>query len=91
MKHKELTFEDVADSLMPALHLILAERLLYNRTWGNVKVVTGKRNMKIIWFEPKNPTDHSEMRDIKPLNISTLTHQIKVQFGELEDERRGKR
>jgi len=88
MRHKKLTFGAVADSLMPTLHLILAHRLRYNRTWNNVKVVTGKRNMKIIWFEAKNPTDHSKTRDVKPFNIRTLTHQIAVQFEKLEKDRK---
>jgi len=89
MKHKELTFEEVVEDLMPALHKILAHRLIYNRTWANVKVITGKRNMKIIWFEPKNPTDHSKMRDIKPFNIDTLTHQIAVQYHKLQKDKKG--
>ena len=78
-----MTFDNLKDRLMPVLHEILEERLKYNRTWNNVKVIEKKRVMKIVWFDPKNPTDHSKIRDVKPFNSDTLTHQIGVQFKKL--------
>jgi len=81
-----MEFEELKDMLMPTLHTILARRLPYNRTWANVKIVEGKRVMKIIWFDPKNPTDHSKVRDVKPFNADTLTHMIAVQFHKLNDD-----
>ena len=83
MERVEYDFEELQEDLMPTLHKILAKRILLNRTWHNVKVVTGKRNMKIIWFDAKNPTDHSKIRDIKPFNVTTLTLQIAVQYKKL--------
>ncbi len=81
-----MDFEELKDDLMPTLHKLLAKRLPYNRTWNNVKVIEGKRKMKIVWFEAKNPTDHSKVRDVYPFNADTLTHQIAVQFDKLNND-----
>ena len=84
-----MNFDRLQELLMPTLHEILANRLKYNRTWNNVKIVTGKRVMKIIWFDAKNPTDHSKIRDVKPFNSTTLLHQIGVQYDKLQIDQRG--
>ena len=81
-----MDFDELKEDLMPVLHKLLAKRLPYNRTWGNVKVIEGKRKMKIVWFEPKNPTDLSKERDVFPFNAETLTHMIAVQFGKLNKD-----
>ena len=83
MERVEHSFEDLQEDLMPVLHKYLAKRILLNRTWNNVRVITGKRTMKIIWFDAKNPTDHSKMRDVKPFNAHTLAHQVAVQHEKL--------
>ena len=83
-----MDFDEILDDLLPTLHKVLAARLKLNRTWSNVRVETGKRNMKIVWFEPKNPTDHSKSREVKPLNVETLTQQIAIQFRKLERDQK---
>jgi hypothetical protein len=73
---------------MAWLCALLAERLKYNRTWAAVEVVEGKNKFSIIWSEPKNPTDHSKMRDVKPYNTPTLTQMIYIQEGKLREEQK---
>lgn len=84
MARVKYDFDDLQADLMPHLDKILAKRLLLNRTWNNVKVVTGKKNMKIVWFDAKNPTDHSKIRDITPFDPHTLYQQCEIQYGKLQ-------
>lgn len=71
---------------MAWLNGLLALRLGYNRTWNDVAVEEGTNKFRIIWSDPKNPTDHSKMREIKPYNTYTLTQMINIQEGKLKDE-----
>ena len=71
--------EQLESNQLASLHLILAARLKLNRTWGNVKTVIGKKYIKIIWFEPKTPTDLHKVRDVTPKTLHTLNKQIEIQ------------
>jgi len=67
---------------------LLAERLKYNRTWNSVEVIEGKRKFTIIWSDPKNPTDLSKMRDVKPYNTFTLTQMVRIQEAKLKRDKK---
>jgi len=85
-----MDFEELrAEHGMAWLCGLLAERLKYNRTWNAVEVEEGNNKFSIIWAEPKNDTDHSKTRLVKPYNTYTLTQMINIQEGKLKDEIKG--
>ena len=70
-----LTTEEQA--LISDIRDVLTERLLYNRTWDNVRIKIKRTYIEIIWFNHKTYDDprgaiYEERKRISPLNVTRL-------------------
>ena len=56
-----MNFEDFyAKYIEPQLTLLLADRLILNKTWDNVSLERRKNKLVVRWFDPKREYPHDK-------------------------------
>ena len=88
-----MTLTTEEQDLFDELRNILAERLVFNRTWENVRLKIKKTYFEIVWFGHQEYDDprgaiYEERKRIAPLNISRLKEVVARQRKNLNRDRR---